>query len=110
MQLNTDHDAPCLLRNVKRLIRKRLEAQQPLVLSSIARELALSTRSLQRKLKEHDASFSALLREERLHAITQLSPNIQRSDDLARALGYASSRSVDRVRAQQRKSTSVSQR
>lgn len=68
-------------------------------LAGVAKELAQSERSVQRHLQARGTSYARVLKEERLALAVELQAQRAPRDSVAEALGYRSSRSVDRIRA-----------
>jgi transcriptional regulator GlxA family with amidase domain len=82
---------------LRMLIRERLANFDPHSLPVLARALAMSARTLQRKLQAEGTSFGQALHEERERAWHMLMHSGCTRDEVARAIGYESTRSLDRI-------------
>jgi len=89
---------------VRASIRARLTNAGSIALDSVARAVGLSSRTMQRRLRERGTCFAELLRCVREAAIAGLTLEPMSRDDLASALGYRSTRSLDRLRSASRQS------
>jgi AraC-like DNA-binding protein len=89
---------------VRASIRARLTSAGSMALASVARAVGLSSRTMQRRLRERGTCFAELLRCEREAAIASQTLEPMSRHDLASALGYRSTRSLDRLRSASRQS------
>jgi AraC-like DNA-binding protein len=83
------------------LVRTRLDEalrQGTFALSSIARQLGVSSRTLQRRLAEHGASFHRIVSEARFRRALELLEDTGRTtEDIAATLGFADARGFRRA-------------
>lgn len=91
--------ALALVERLRELIRVRLANGRPHTLRALAKALALSPRTLQRRLQAQGTHYARVLREERETTARMLALQGRRRDAMANALGYHSTRSVDRLRS-----------
>ncbi len=95
--MSNDGGDECLVQRLRALIQSRLTEQRSLDLKAMARAVAMSPRTLQRKLQAQGTAFARILREERQTRTRTLTRQGHRREAIASALGYDSTRSVDRI-------------
>jgi len=91
-------NGPNELERLRCAIRARLAERQRVHLAAVARSLGLSARTAQRRLHALGTSYACVLDEERRRLLHDLTTDGAPRKTIAVAMGYLSTRSVDRAR------------